>query len=349
MRNFLILSIFLFAVSCTEENDLPDVQSNFRNGIFVVNEGNYTWSNASISYINLDSSYIENEIFLKRNKESLGDVAQSMYIIDSLLFIIVNNSAKIEVVDLYSFESIHTILGFSSPRFMLKIDDNQAVVSDLYSKYLKIINHQSFELIDSIFLGKSSENLLLHNNKLFITNWSKLGMSSIENNTVQVIDIDNFTLIDSIEVNYEPCGLQIDKEENLWVLCSGSFTNSDKPALMKINPLSMEVLQKFEFSTENSPKHLRINRSADTLYYLNNAVYAISIDEETLPITPNIDISNHNIYNYSISPFSGNFYITDVVDYVQNGFIYEYSQSGIPLDTFEVKINPSEMLFVNSY
>ena len=67
-------------------------------GVFVVCEGTFMFANASLSYYNPDSSIIENSVFYRANKFKLGDVAQSMVIRDSLGFIVVNNSARVDVI-----------------------------------------------------------------------------------------------------------------------------------------------------------------------------------------------------------------------------------------------------------
>lgn len=347
IRYYLFVFIITFS-SCTKENNLEKIDSNFENGVFVLNEGNYTWSNASVSYINLDSNTVQNNVFLNSNRKQLGDVAQSMYVIDSLLFIVVNNSSKIEVVSLNNFQLKATIPNLLSPRYMLKIDDEIALVSDLYSRYLKIVNYKIFEVIDSIYLGKSSENLLSFENKVFVTNWSNLGMTEIENNTIQVLDATKLTIIDSIQVNREPCGFQLDQNNNLWVLCSGSFTNTDQPALFKINPFSIEVIEKYEFPINTSPKHLVINNEGDCLYFLNTHVYKMSIYDNTLPTEYLISGNAKNFYNVNVSHFTGNIFVTDAVDYTQNGVVYQYNNQGELLNNFEVKITPSDMLFINS-
>lgn len=348
MKNIYIIIFTTLFFSCANDEPKPEIHSNFQNGVFVLNEGNYTWSNASVSFIDLDSGKVHNNLFINANQKSLGDVAQSMYAIDSLLFIIVNNSSKMEVVSINNFKSVATIHGLLSPRYMIKVSDDKAFISDLYSKYLKVLNYKTFEIIDSVYLGKSSENLLKFYDKVFVTNWSKLGMSEIENNTIQVIDVTTLEILETITVNREPCGMQLDMHENLWVLCSGSFLNSDAPAIYKIDPVSYSVLQKIDFPMNNSPKHLLINNAKDSLYFINTHLYCLSVSVNQLPNDPFIHAENVNFYNAGISPFSGNIFITDVKDYVQNGYVYQFSSAGIPIDTFEVKITPSEMLFVNT-
>ena len=61
---------------------------------------------------------VENNIFSQINSFQLGDVVQSMNIIDEKAYIVVNNSSKIEVANIDSMNSIATIQGLISPRYI---------------------------------------------------------------------------------------------------------------------------------------------------------------------------------------------------------------------------------------
>ena len=90
-----------------------------------------------------------------------------------------------------------------------------------------------------------------------------------------------------------------------------------------------------------------INNFGDKLYYLNTHFFSLSIHNTEIPINPTIKAENTNFYNIGISPFDEKIYLTDVLDYVQNGYVYQFNSDGFPLDTFEVRITPSELLFIN--
>src|SRR5512142_3246030 len=106
----LALGIVLFFAGCEKDNN-STVQGKFSKGIFVVNEGNFTHGNASISFYDRDSMKVTNDLFSKVNSRPLGDVSQSMAEHNGKYYIVVNNSSKVEIVDKNDFTSTGTITG----------------------------------------------------------------------------------------------------------------------------------------------------------------------------------------------------------------------------------------------
>ena len=47
-------------------------------GLFILNEGNFQYGNATLSYYDPAARKVENEVFYRANAMRLGDVAQSM-------------------------------------------------------------------------------------------------------------------------------------------------------------------------------------------------------------------------------------------------------------------------------
>ena len=58
-------------------------------------------------------------MFFQTNGTPLGDVVQSITQFNNNAYVVVNNSNKIEVIDITNFSSIATITGFTSPRYFL--------------------------------------------------------------------------------------------------------------------------------------------------------------------------------------------------------------------------------------
>ena len=167
------------------------------NGIFIACEGNFMYGNSSLTYYDKSTGKTENKIFLNANGVPLGDVAQSIILQDSLLWISINNSGKIYIITSNNFEFQAKITGLTSPRYMLPVN-NEIWISDLYSGQIQIVNSETFEKSASILLNNNNklihnaEQMIRYNNKVICNSWSN-------DNYIFFIDIDKKTVVDSID------------------------------------------------------------------------------------------------------------------------------------------------------
>ena len=336
-RNFLFLLIIFLAFSCNKKNlvekpvdpgqDTIPIPESFKNGIFIVNEGNYNWGNASVSFIDSKDYLVDPDAFKQVNKRSLGDVAESMKVYNNKGYIVVNNSNTVEVVSLDDFKSIASISGFNSPRNIEFIDSTKAYVTNMY-KDISVVDLRTFTITKTIKTNDWTESMLRFNNYMFVTCVGTYNEPNSKRKAkIEIISTKDDRVIDSIVTGKEPLAIVIDKKLKIWVLCTGGFDGFEAPSLLRIDPdlLMVEKVYAFEKGMD-SPSKLCINPSGDTLYFLNNGVYKMPVGSSSLPSQPFITSDGHLFYGLGISP-TGNIFVTDAIDYVQNGWVYQFNQS----------------------
>jgi len=331
----------IFIAGCEHEDNLPsdnDLPGSLNPGVFIINEGNIGWGNGSVSFFDFTESKVYNHLFQKANNRVLGDVPQSMFIMDGLGFIVVNNSGKIEVVNMEDFSSVNTITGFSSPRYFLPVCDSIAYISDLYSDLISQVNLNDYTITETINTRMSTEQMKRIDDEVFVANW-------MDGNKILVINPIVGEIIDSIEVIIEPNSMVIDKNQKLWVLCSGGYLNEEMPGILRIDPGTREIEETIRFNEqESSPSHLCINGLGDTLYFLNNGIFQMLVTDTEIPSEPFVQ-TEKSYYNIGIDPEKGIIYAADAVDYQQKGKVFRYLPDAALKDSFDVDIIPGSFVF----
>lgn len=348
--SYLALCIIFIFISCEEKEPLRQFYKH--GGVFILNEGNYTYGNASLSFYDAGTKEISNQVYYKANGFPIGDVLQSMVLKDTLAFLVVNNSGKILVIDSRTFKYVASITGFTSPREILLIDNEKAYVSDLYNNSLSVVDLRNYKITSHIPLKKSSESMVKFGKYVFVGNWSK-------QKSIQRIDASADVLVDSLVVTLQPNSMVLDKNDKLWVLSDGGLSSfpggKAKACLTRINPASFTIEKEFLFPDLNSaPTRLCVNQTKDTLFFLNGSwgssinnggVYRMPVNDELLPSFPFIPENGRLFFGLGVDPVDYNIYVTDAVDYNQAGWVYRYSGSAAIVDSFKTDIIPSGFCF----
>ncbi|MBL56938.1 MAG: cell surface protein [Flavobacteriales bacterium] len=338
--------------------DQESFNTSTYSGVFIGNEGNFMADNASLSFYDFDSSKVVNDIFYKANGIRLGDVAQSITIKDNLAYIVMNNSGKIQIMDIDSFTFKGKITGLTSPRHIHFLSDEKAYVSDLYAQAISIINPETKSVIGSINLNNGNSQFLQHSSEKMIS-WKKYVIVNCwsRDNKILFINSETDQLIDSITVVSQPNSMVIDNQDRLWILSDGGFEGSSydhvKGALQCYDLSSKAQLFIKEFELDESPGDLIINENQDTLYFINHDVYRIpaSLVDTTLELlikSPYTVGSSGGINGISINPINHEIFISDAVDYSEKGKVYRYNQDGVLIDEFKTGIIPSSFAFKQS-
>ena len=350
IRIIHIIMIVMFLLSCSKDGEFGEINTEnteyiFGRGVFIVNEGNYTNGNGSVSFYNFYTHKIYNGIFDAANKRPLGDVPVSMEFINGLIYLVVNNSGKIEVVNPDDFKSVKIISGFTSPRFILPISNTKAYVSDLRSNYISVLDLVTNTITKKIYCGKATDRMLKYNNRVFVCNWSEYYVKA-PNNTVQVIDCDLDKLVDSVKTGKEPNSMVLDKQNQLWVMSSGGYNNEEIPELNCINTGNLQIEKKILFASKYlSPHSLCINENKDSMWFISNHIYCMAVLDNQLPATPLIYKKNRLFYSLEVYAPGSELYISDAIDYNQNGYVYRFTPQGTVIDSLRAGIIPGYFCF----
>ncbi len=357
MRKVFHLSIFTliaFAFNgCMDDEVIPvsSVDLYGSRGVFIVNEGNYLYGNSTLSYYDINTKEVINDIFSVANGIPLGDVAYSMVIRNGKGYIVVNNSGCVHVIDANTILLEKTIEGLTSPRNILFLNDNTALVSDLYARGISIVDLLSNNVVEKIKTGSLSmpffqhptENILQIGNRIFTNCWSY-------DNKVLVIDAESLAVVDSVEVGIQPMKMVADANGKIWVMNDGGYFGSpfgsEKPSLMRLNSQTLEVELRLNFASQmDRVGQMATNPAGDTLYYICNHLFRMPVSSETLQLNPFVSRNGRNFRALGVDPITGNVFISDATDYTSEGSIYVYMPSGSPVDTLSVGIIPTSFCF----
>lgn len=355
MKYFIKLLLCLAClISGCEKYTVDHVNYQKSTGVFLLSEGNFKYANASLSFYEPNTKQIYNDVFWNTNGISMGDVAQSMILLDTLAFVVMNNSGKIIVFNNKSFKLITTITGLASPRYIHLINAEKAYVTDLSSNQITVFNPRTFKIMGSIKMGYTTEQLVQYQNAVYVINWSN-------EQSIQRIDCTADSLTDTKEVTFQPNSMVIDRNNKIWVLSDGGNQgdkNKKIAALTKIDASSFVVEKVFQFPSINfSPSRLTINGSGDSIYFISggwirttsddNGIFKMAVTDESLPLHPFIRQDSRFFYGLGVNPHTSEIYVTDPLDFVQPGLVFRYTGNGMAVDTFKTGIIPGSFCFSN--
>lgn len=321
-------------------------------GVFITNEGNFTYGGATLSYYSPEAKHVENELFYRANAMKLGDVAQSMVVRDGIGWVVVNNSHVVFAIDAETMREVGRIIDLPSPRYMCFASDEKAYISQIDSDRIIVVNPKTFEVTGEIvcpmttpYRTGSTEQMVMLGDYLYVTCWSY-------QRRVLKIDTRTDEVADFVDIGVQPKSIVADKNGKLWVVSDGGYEGNvlgyEPAKLYRIDPESLKVEQLFELGLSSSgdatrsASRLKINDKGDMLYWIDGGVWRMPIDAVALPSEPFIapvegtDLSLY--YALGVAPDTEEIYVGDALDYQQRSIIYRYSRDGKLLDSFTVGV-----------
>ena len=347
---FLSFIILVFISSCREKIDKPKITSIFEDkGFFILNEGLFNSGTGTIDFYSHTKDSLFQNIFQTKNNFPLGNIVQSAYSLDKkYMYIVVNNANKVEIVRQNNFESLNRLENIQYPRY-IESSYNKLYVS-AWDNTVKVYNlgdsiHPQFK--KSISCGIGPERMVKWNEKLFVLNQGGFSIDS----TLTVIDTEMDEVIKTISVYPKPTAAVIDKNNKLWIMCSGKGWNGltqedDSPAhLVCLDPMTYEVLFDFTFpELSMHPIGLSIEEKGETLYYsYPEGIMTQEINSSILQMNTLFE-SENMIYGLYFDVENKEILASNPLNYNERGLIYRLSKEGEIVDSFRTGIIPGNFL-----
>lgn len=183
MKKYLLgLAVLLMGTavmtSCSDDNDGPETYlQEYSTGAYVVNSGNmYNKIESSLTAIDYASSTATQKVFKDANGRSLGNTANDGIVYGNKIYLAVDQSNTIEVIDKKTKQSIKQIkttdlLGKAEgaePRHI--IADGGKVYFTTYGGYVAAVDTTSFALQKKWQVGSYPESLVIGNGNLYVAN-----------------------------------------------------------------------------------------------------------------------------------------------------------------------------------
>lgn len=319
-------------------------------GVFILCEGSYGAGNASLWFYDRKSHEVKADVFGTANEAKLGDVGQSMYLHNGTLFVVVNNSGVVYALDATTGVVTGIIDNLLSPRFIaISPSGTKGYISQMYTNKIVVFDPRTMTTTGEIELQgvADSEQMVVWGGKLFVAAWSN-------GHKIAVVDTTTDKQIDTFEVGVQPYSMVLDKSGTIWVVCDGGNEWSslpegvtmEAPSMWKIDAESHKATHMWDFAAGSYFRsRLAINGSGDTIYFINDAVWAVDVTAEEFPVEPLLSVEGWGQYGLDVDPTNGDLYIADAKDYISNGSVLRYSSEGVLIDEFEVGLLPSKFIF----
>jgi DNA-binding beta-propeller fold protein YncE len=355
----LLLCILLFYAcdDMTDINELPNEETHPTESgtaeLYILCEGLFNLNNSSLARYTFGNNTVTPDYFRRINHRGLGDTANDMAIYGSKLYIIVNVSSQLEIVDLQTGRSLHrlsltTESGSSRQPRHITFDGGKAYICSFDGTVARI-DTASYRMEAQIKVGRNPDGICVQNHKLYVSNSGGLDSPNYDN-TVSVIDIPSFTEIKRIPVGDNPGKIGADAYGDVYVAVRGNPAGNNQ-SFIRIDSRTDDVADRYT----DKVMSFAIDNDIAYLYYYDYNTQSSSI--KVFDIQTETTLREHFItdgtrittpYGIHVNPYNGNVYITDAYNYTVTGDVLCFNPQGeLQFLLNGVGINPNTVVFSN--
>lgn len=353
--NFCLLAFTLFFLfSCrTDDNIVPSETKEVSNGedtpikgFYLLNEGNMGSNKCTLDYFDYATGTYRKNIYGETNPsvvKELGDVGNHIMIYGSKMYVVVNVSNKIEVLEAKTAKRIKTIQ-LQNCRY-LAFKGNKVYASS-YAGPVELnpnsppgkvveIDTTSLNIERQVVVGYQPEEIEVMGDQLFVANSGGYRFPNYDK-TVSVINLNTFTETKKIDVAINLHRIKKDNYGDLYVSSRGDYYNIPS-SLFLVDAATGTVKKDFHVAVSG------MTIVNDKLYYYGNEfnynthtyvkTFGI-IDVKTEQVISNKIIDQQYVdeikapYGIVVNPYTEDIYLTDAKNYVTTGYVYCFDKTG---------------------
>lgn len=351
---FTLFILSIFACSDDPIIELPGPVESI-SGAYVINEGQFNQNNASISHFDYISSTLTLNLFAAANpgQDVLGDVANDAGIYGSKLYVVVNNSNKVEVLNAANLERLNGgVVDIQMPRNIAFAAGKTFVSS--WDNHVYVIDTASFDIVDTIDVGRNAEMMAVVNDKLYVANSGALSASF--DNRIFIINPISLEVEGQIEVADNLTRLYAGAGNKLYAQTSdvydASWTNLLVPStLYEIDLTTRAISHTFGFSASAAAANSFAAHDGIAYIYSTNygnepTLLRMDLSTNTILDDQVLDVSQvETVYGIGVNPNNGDIWIADALDYSVPGRAFVFDINGNAKGTYGVGYIPSKFLF----
>ncbi len=356
---YIFLPLLLVATSCREdelvvptEYDIvgDEAPSSSVRGFYLVNEGNMGSNKCTLDYYDYMTGLYARNFYGERNPsviKELGDVGNDIVIYGSKLYVTVNCSHKVEVMDARTgirigqidipncrYVRFHRGKAYVSSYVGPVMIDPNAPKGAVYE-----VDTTSLAVTRKVTVGYQPEEMEIVDDYMYVANSGGYRAPNYDN-TVSVIEMIDFKQVQQIPVGINLHRLKKDRYGKLWVTSRGDY---------QTHPSRLYVLQKkrgYNRMTVTDTLDIACSNMAfrgDSLFYYstewNNFTQSNTITYGIVDVRTKERVSDNFItdgtdkditipYGIAIHPETGDIFVTDAKNYVSSGTLYCFDRRG---------------------
>ncbi|MDR2129733.1 MAG: YncE family protein [Odoribacteraceae bacterium] len=357
----VLVTLFAIALAACHEEEAPGKPLPFvaGEGLFILNEGAWHANNATLDFWSTTTGEYAREIFKQVNPEAvlgLGELGNDIGIYGRKLYLVINGSDKVEVLDASTGMRLKT-LSIEQPRY-ITFAGGHAYVSAYGGAttpghgVVVEIDTATREITRRVEVGRQPEELVVAAGNLYVANSGGLSSGDYER-TLSVISLDRFTRDQEIPVAINLHLVQPDGRGNLYVSSRGDY-DTIPPRLFVVEIARARVIDSIDIPVS------RLAIAGDTAYILGmryssetattvHGYYKMDTRTRT-PLAGSFitDGSEGEImapYGIAVHPLTGDIYVTDARTYDVGGKIFRFSPGGRKLDERPAGVVPAHVVF----